>query len=95
MKARQISRFPEVRRLCFGRWPGRPSNMEREVIARALEKRAARMKALLPLLRMVWAGVTLGGRAPVARQCTKRLRTRRCRNWARPGSDRCHLHPRR
>ena len=48
----------------------------------------------LLLLRCISAGVTLGGRPPQARRCTKRLGTRYCWNWQAMGTDRCPRHPR-
>lgn len=95
MEPTRHARFLELRRKLFGRWPGRPSNLERLVFARAQAEMEARAAAEAPRLRMVLAGCILGGQAPRERQCTKRLRTRRCRNWAEPGRDRCHVHPRR
>ena len=39
-------------------------------------------------------GMTLGGRPPKARRCTKRLGSRFCWGWRVAGTDRCARHPR-
>lgn len=86
-------RFLAIRRQFFGRWPGRPSTLERYIIGRAMAQEDAEKPTREAWVRMM-VGSCQGGRAPVERRCTKRLRTRRCRNWAVPGLDRCHRHPR-
>ena len=48
----------------------------------------------LLFMRCVYMGITLGGRPPKTRRCTKRLGTRYCWNWRAPGTDRCLRHGR-
>ena len=52
----------------------------------------------VPWLILKWLcrcwGMTLGGRPPKGRRCTKRLGSRFCWGWRVAGTDRCGRHPR-